>query len=108
MNTIELKGTDDFLDFVKTSYEHKLVEFDPKNPIFWKMHKMKKEIGEWKDSITEIYWKQYSKDCSGLFEQMLSLNIIDDYYNTLLDDYENLFDEVASKFFIKMYNETNS
>jgi hypothetical protein len=97
-------NTTDFLDFVKTSYEHKLVEFDPKNPIFWKRYKMKKEIDGWKDNITKTFWKQYSKDCSGAFEQILSLNIIDDYYNKLLDDYETLFDEIASGIFIHLYD----
>mgnify|MGYP003292118354 CR=1 FL=1 len=108
-NTITRKFvTDDFLDFVKNSYEKIAVNIDPKKPIFWNRYKMKNDFSEWKGGITATFWKQYSKDCSGAFEQMLSLNIIDDYYNTLLDDYEKLFDEVASEIFIKLYNETNS
>lgn len=100
--------TNDFLDFVKTSYEKIAVNIDPKNPIFWNRYKIKKDFYEWKDSITDTFWKQYSKGCGGVFERILSLNIIDDFYNTLLDDYEKLFDEVTSEIFIKMYHETNS
>lgn len=108
-NTITLElVTDDFLDFVKTSYEKIAVNINPKNPIFWNRYKMKKDFNEWKDGINKTFWKQYSKGCSGAFEQILSLNIIDDYYNTLLDDYEKLFGEVTSEIFIKLYNETNS
>lgn len=108
-NTITLElVTDDFIDFVKNSYEKISVEIDPKNPIFWNRYKMKNDFREWKGRITSTFWKQYSKNFRGAFEQMLSLNIIDEYYNTLLDDYEKLFDEVTSKIFIKMYNETNS
>ena len=102
------KPTDDFLDFVKTSYEKISVNIDPNNPIFWNRYKIKKDFSEWKGSINETFWKQYSKDCSGTFEQMLSLNIIDDYYNKLLDDYEKLFNEIISEIFIKLYHETNS
>lgn len=94
----------DFLDFVKTSYEKIAVNIDPKKPIFWNRYKMKKDFSEWKDGINKTFWKQYSKGCSGTFEQILSLNIIDDYYNTLLDNYEKLFDEVASEIFIHLYD----
>lgn len=100
--------TDDFLEFVKNSYEKISVEIDPKNPIFWNRYKMKNNFSEWKDGINKTFWKQYSKGCSGAFEQILSLNVVDDYYNTLLDDYEKLFNEIASEIFIKMYHETNS
>jgi hypothetical protein len=101
-------NTTDFLEFVKTSYEKISVNIDPNNPDFWNRYKMKNDFREWKGSITVTFWEQYSKGCGGSFEQILSLNIIDEYYNTLLDDYEELFDEVTSKIFIKMYNETNS
>lgn len=102
-------NTTDFLDFVKTSYEHKLVEFDPKNPLFWNRYKMKKEIDKWKDDISNAFWNQYEKDWGcNLYNNMLSLNIIDEYYKILLDDYEELFEKFASEIFIKLYHETNS
>lgn len=100
--------TDNFLDFVKTSYEKIAVNIDPNNPIFWNRYKMKNDFHKWKCDINAIFWKQYSKGCGGSFEQVLSLNIIDEYYNTLLDDYEKLFDEVTSEIFIKLYHETNN
>ena len=100
--------TDNFLDFVKNSYEQISVNIDPKNPIFWNRYKMKNDFREWKGGITVTFWKQYSKDCRVTFEQMLSLNIIDDYYNTLLDDYDEKFSEVVGEILKNMYHETNN
>ena len=99
----------DFFDFVKTSYEHKLVEIDPKNPLFWNRFKMKQEIDKWKDDISNAFWNQYEKDWGcNMYDNMLSLNIIDEYYNILLDDYDEKFSEVVGEILKKMYHETNN